>query len=128
MANVTDPVALGLVVSLARPGGNITGLINLAPELGGKRLELLKEVVSKLARVAVLGDPSSPSYAPGWRETEIAARSLAVQVQPLEVRARNPDLEAVVNNNIPALNIPKLAQTPPEGFDQGRIRGRRARR
>jgi putative ABC transport system substrate-binding protein len=71
-----------LVVNLARPGGNITGLTNLAPELGGKRLELLKETLPQLGRVAVLGDPSSPSYAPGWRETEIAARSLRVQVQP----------------------------------------------
>jgi putative ABC transport system substrate-binding protein len=95
MANVTDPVALGLVVSLARPGGNITGLTNLAPELSGKRLELLKETLPQLGRVAVLGDPSSPSYAPGWRETEIAARSLGVQVQPLEVRAPNPDFAGV---------------------------------
>jgi putative ABC transport system substrate-binding protein len=91
MANVTDPVTLGLVASLARPGGNITGVTNLAPDLGGKRLELLKEIVPQLSRVAVLGDPSSPSHAPGWRETESAARSLGVQVQSLEVRAPNPD-------------------------------------
>jgi len=91
MANVTDPVAVGLVASLARPGGNITGISNLAPELGGKRLDLLKEIVPQLARVAVLGDPSSPSHAPGWRETESAARSLGIQVQSLEVRAPNPD-------------------------------------
>jgi putative ABC transport system substrate-binding protein len=97
MANVTDPVALGLVASLARPGGNITGLTNLAPELSGKRLELLKEIVPQLARVAVLGDPSSPSYAPGWRETDIAARSLGVQVQPLEVRAPNPDFAGAIS-------------------------------
>ena len=93
MANVTDPVVLGFVASLARPGGNITGLTNLAPELGGKRLELLKEIVPKLSRVAVLGDPTSPGHATGWRETEIAARSLGVQVQSLEVRAPNPDFE-----------------------------------
>jgi putative ABC transport system substrate-binding protein len=91
MANVTDPVGLGLVASLARPEGNITGLSNLAPELGGKRLELLKEIVPRLARVAVLGDPSSPSHAPGWRETESAARSLGVQVQSVGVREPNPD-------------------------------------
>jgi putative tryptophan/tyrosine transport system substrate-binding protein len=77
--------------AIARPGNNVTGLSNLAPELGGKRLELLNETVSKLARVAVLGDPSSPSHAPGWRETESAARSLGVQLQSLEVRAPNPD-------------------------------------
>ena len=80
MANVSDPVAIGLVASLTRPGGNITGVTNLAPDLGGKRLELLKEIVPQLSRVAVLGDPSSPSHAPGWRETESAARSLGVQV------------------------------------------------
>ncbi|HEU4343199.1 MAG TPA: ABC transporter substrate-binding protein [Candidatus Binatia bacterium] len=93
MANVTDPVVLGLVASVARPGGNITGLTNLAPELGGKRLELLKEIVPKLSRVAVLGDPTSPGHTAGWRETEIAAQSLGVQVQSLEVRAPNPDFE-----------------------------------
>ena len=91
MANVSNPVALGLVASLARPGGNITGVTNLAPELGEKRLELLKQIVPQLSRVAVLGDPSSPSHAPGWRETESAARLLGVQVQSLEVRAPNPD-------------------------------------
>jgi putative ABC transport system substrate-binding protein len=91
MTNVTDPVALGLVASLASPGGNLTGLSNLAPELGGKRLELLKEIVPQLARVAVLGDPSSPSHAPQWRATESAARSLGVQVQSLEVSEPSPD-------------------------------------
>jgi putative ABC transport system substrate-binding protein len=91
MVNVTDPVGLGLVGSLARPGGNLTGLSNLAPELAGKRLEMLKATVPQLARVAVLGDPSSPSHAPQWRQTESAARSLGVQVQSLEVREPNPD-------------------------------------
>lgn len=94
MANVTDPVALGFVASLARPGGNITGVSNLAPELGKKRLELLKEIVPQLSRVAVFGDPSSPSHAPGWRETESAGRSLGVQVKSVEVRAPNPDFAA----------------------------------
>jgi putative ABC transport system substrate-binding protein len=91
MANVTDPVALGLVASLARPGGNLTGVSNLAPELGGKRLELLKELVPQLARVAVLGDPSSPSHAPQWRETERAARAFGVQVHSVEVQEPHPD-------------------------------------
>ena len=57
----SDPVEAGLVESLARPGGNVTGVTNLARELGGKRLELLKEAVPKLARVAVLYDPANPS-------------------------------------------------------------------
>jgi putative tryptophan/tyrosine transport system substrate-binding protein len=89
--NVTDPVAVGLVASLAQPGGNLTGVSNLSPELGVKRLELLKELVPQLARVAVLGDPSSPSHAPQWREMESAARSFGVQVHSLEVREPNPD-------------------------------------
>jgi len=92
MINVTDPVVLGFVVSLARPGGNITGLSNLAPELGGKRLELLKEIVPKLSRVAVLGDPNSPAYGPQLNELELAARALGLRLQPVEVRGPG-DLE-----------------------------------
>ena len=92
MINVTDPVVLGFVVSLARPGGNITGLSNLAPELGGKRLELLKEIVPRLSRVAVLGDPNSPAYGPQLNELELAARALGLRLQPVEVRGPG-DLE-----------------------------------
>ncbi|HJX10528.1 MAG TPA: ABC transporter substrate-binding protein [Candidatus Binatia bacterium] len=92
MINVTDPVVLGFVVSLARPGGNITGLSNLAPELGGKRLELLKEIVPQLSRVAVLGDPNSPAYGPQLNELKLAARALGLQLQPVEVRGPG-DLE-----------------------------------
>ena len=76
-----DPVASGFVASLSRPGGNITGLSTLAPELSGKRLELLKEVVPKLARVAVLGTSTSPSTAPTLKETELAAGASKVQLQ-----------------------------------------------
>jgi putative ABC transport system substrate-binding protein len=91
MVNVTDPVAVGVVASLARPGGNITGVSNLSPELGTKRLELLKELVPQLAHVAILGDPSSPSHVPQWQEMERAARTFGVQVHSLEVREPNPD-------------------------------------
>ena len=80
-----DPVASGFVASLARPGGNITGLSTLAPELSGKRLELLKEVVPKLSRVAVLGTSTSPSTAPTLKETELAAGAFKVQLQYLNV-------------------------------------------
>jgi putative ABC transport system substrate-binding protein len=81
-----DPVGNGFVVSLARPGGNITGLSTLAPELSGKRLELLKEVVPKLSRVAVFATSTQPGNAQQLRETELAAGAFRVQVQYLEVR------------------------------------------
>jgi len=84
MAVSGDPVASGFVASLARPGGNITGLSLLSPELSGKRLELLKEVVPGLSRVAVLG--YAKAHGPAWKEVEAAARSLRLKLQPLEVR------------------------------------------
>jgi len=84
-----DPVGTGLVASLARPGGNVTGLSGGGPELNGKRLELLKEAFPKVSRVAVFWNPSSPSNAISWNETQAAARPLAVQLQSLEVRAAN---------------------------------------
>src|SRR5262249_1761829 len=95
MSNVTDPVELGLVESLAKPGHNITGLTNLAPEVGGKRLELLKETAPNLSRVAVLGHPTSPSPAIGWREAEAYAKPLGVQIRSFEVRPANPDFEGL---------------------------------
>ena len=83
-----DPVEAGLVESLARPGGNVTGLTNLSRELGGKRLELLKEAVPKLARVAVLYDPANPAIVLEVKEVlPVAARALAMTIQPWEVRA-----------------------------------------
>ena len=85
MAQDSDPVANGFVASLARPGGNITGLSTFAPELSGKRLEILREVVPKLSRVAVLGDSTSPSYASLIRELELAAKAFKVQLQNLDV-------------------------------------------
>jgi putative ABC transport system substrate-binding protein len=86
MAQDTDPVGNGFVASLARPGGNITGLSTLTPEISGKQLELLKEIVPKLSRVAVLGNSNNPGTAQALREMELAAGTLAVQLQFLEVR------------------------------------------
>jgi len=80
-----DPVGDGLVVSLARPGGNITGLSTLAPEISGKRLELAKEIVPRLSRVAVLASSTTPGNAQALKETEIAARALGVQLHFLDV-------------------------------------------
>src|SRR5918994_4579653 len=81
-----DPVGNGFVNSLARPGGNMTGLSNLAPEISGKQLELLKEIVPKLSRVAVLGTSTVPGNAEALRATEVAAKTLDVQLRYLEVR------------------------------------------
>jgi putative tryptophan/tyrosine transport system substrate-binding protein len=85
MAQVNDPVGDGLVASLARPGGNITGLSTLAPELSGKRLELLKEVVPKLSRVAVMGTSTIPGNDQQLKETELAAGPFGIKVQYLDV-------------------------------------------
>jgi len=80
-----DPVGLGVVASLARPGGNVTGLSAFNEEIIGKRLELLKELVPGLARLAVLRNPMMAAHATFWQETEVAARKLGVALQPLEV-------------------------------------------
>jgi putative tryptophan/tyrosine transport system substrate-binding protein len=82
---VSDPVVAGLVDSLARPGGNVTGFTNIAPVLAGKRLELLKETVPKLIRVAVLWDPKAPGSTQQWKESQIPARDLALQLHSMEV-------------------------------------------
>jgi putative tryptophan/tyrosine transport system substrate-binding protein len=83
---VGDPVGSGIVASLARPGGNVTGLTNLSAELSAKVLELLTEVVPGLTQIAVLRNPGNPVSAPQLRWTELAARSLGVQLQVVDVR------------------------------------------
>jgi putative tryptophan/tyrosine transport system substrate-binding protein len=87
IAIAADPVGEGLVASLARPGGNVTGMANLDTELSGKRLEILKAVVPGLSRVAILWNPANPAHRPALGESEGAARALGVQLQPVEVRA-----------------------------------------
>jgi putative tryptophan/tyrosine transport system substrate-binding protein len=87
MAHVNDPIVLGLVASLAHPGGNITGISNLSPELSGKRLELLKEVKPKVYRVAVLAYRGGAAMQTSIKATEAAAQSLHLQLQLLEVKA-----------------------------------------
>jgi putative tryptophan/tyrosine transport system substrate-binding protein len=108
MAAAGDPVGTGLVASLAKPGGNVTGLSLLSPELTGKRLQLTKEVVPGLSRVAVLWNAANPIAALVARETEDAARTLGVQVQSVEVRG--PDdfdnaLPATVSGGAGALFV-----------------------
>jgi ABC-type uncharacterized transport system substrate-binding protein len=84
-ASSGDAVATGLVASLARPGGNVTGLTIIAPELAGKRLELLREAIPRFTRLAVLWNSANPVVVPEFKETQVAARTLGVQIQSLEV-------------------------------------------
>ena len=88
MAQDTDPVGNGFVASLARPGGNITGLSALSPEISGKQLELLTEIVPKLSRLAVLWASNNPGIAPSLRELERASGALEVKLQFLEIMSR----------------------------------------
>jgi ABC-type uncharacterized transport system substrate-binding protein len=86
MAAAGDPVGTGIVASLARPGGNVTGLSQMNPELNGKRLELLKEIAPSISSVAVLLNPEDPISTLGWKEIELPAQKLKVEAHPLEVR------------------------------------------
>jgi putative ABC transport system substrate-binding protein len=86
MAQDSDPVGNKFVATLARPGGNITGLSALAPEISGKRLDLLKEILPKLSRVAVFGTSTFPGNGQSLKETELAAGAVGVQIQYLDVR------------------------------------------
>ncbi len=93
VAHFEDPVGEGFVASLARPGGNITGLSRMSSDLAGKRVELLKETASAIRRVGVLLNPANPNNLLALREAEAAARALKVSLQPLEVR-RFSDIES----------------------------------
>ena len=95
MAASGDPVGTGLVASLARPAGNVTGLSNLAVGLNGKRIELFKETVPAMSRLGVFWDPNSLDKQSDFRETQMAAQSLGIQVRPLEIRSPD-DLDGVV--------------------------------
>jgi putative ABC transport system substrate-binding protein len=110
-----DPVGNGFAASLARPGGNITGLSTLAPEISGKQLELLKEIVPRISRVAVLGHSTEPGNAQALREVEVAAGAFGVQLQHLDVRdpkdietafraASKGRADAILMLNSPVLN------------------------
>jgi putative ABC transport system substrate-binding protein len=120
MTNDNDPVASGFVASLARPGGNITGLSTLRPEISGKRLELLKEVVPGLSRVAVLGASDNPGNPQALSEAELAAAALKIQLQYLDIRspkdiepafqeARKGRAEGVLELGGPLLNVHRSA-------------------
>jgi putative tryptophan/tyrosine transport system substrate-binding protein len=95
MVSASDPVASGMVESLAHPGGNLTGISTLAQDLNGKRLELLKEVVPQLSRVGILLDKGNSSSVANLKEYENAARVLQIETQLLEVQGPKPDLEPI---------------------------------
>jgi putative tryptophan/tyrosine transport system substrate-binding protein len=110
-----DPVGNGFIASLARPGGNITGLSTLAPELSSKQLELLKEIVPKLSRVAILGNSTNPGNALALREIEVAAKTFGLNLQYLDIlgpkaietafrTASKGGVEAILVLGIPMLN------------------------
>jgi len=108
MGNTGDPVGRGLVASLARPGGNITGLSGLAPDLAGKQLELLKEAVPRLVRVGVFWSPTDPGSTATFTETKLAAQRLGVQVQSLEVRTTqdfNDAFKAATEGRVQGLRV-----------------------
>jgi putative ABC transport system substrate-binding protein len=103
MVTTVDPVKNGLIDSLARPGGNITGVATLTRELGGKRLELTKEVLPRLSRIGVLSESESPIATIASKEYASAAHALGLQFQSLEMRATNPDLNELLARSSRAL-------------------------
>ena len=92
LVNISDPVALGFVASLAKPGGNMTGLASIQTDLGGKRVELLKEILPQLSRLAVLANRDVPGYGVQMKEVEVAAQTIGLQLQVEDIRGPN-DLE-----------------------------------
>ena len=122
MVSSTDPVGTGFVASLARPGGNVTGHSTISPELSGKRLELLKETVPGLSRVAIIWNPDIRGAVLDYNQTEGAARSLRLQLQSVEV-SRAEDLDrafsAVTNQRAQALVLP--AGNPVGFVNRGQI-------
>ena len=102
MVTTVDPVAAGLIDSLARPGGNVTGLTRLTRELSGKRLDLLTEIIPKLSRVAVLWEEGVPGSAISLKEYEVAASALKLTLQSLRVEGLTPDLQGAFQTAIKA--------------------------
>ena len=116
-----DPIKTGIIDSLAHPGGNITGLATLTREVGGKRLEMLKEAVPGITRVGLLADADAPISAIAFKEYEAVASALKIKLQSLEVRGPNPDLEGAFRaaakgraNAVIAVSRPLLSRYPKE--------------
>jgi len=114
MTGGSDPLGTGLVTSLARPGGNVTGLTDVYSDLGGKQLELLKEASSKVSRVAVLWDPANPGNTTWLRGMKVAAGALSLTLQPVEVQGPNdlqPAFSTVKRERARALSVLSNAVT-----------------
>ena len=112
--DVTDPIATGLVDSLARPGGNITGFTTITSVLAGKRLELLKETIPKVSRVAMLWNPQESSSAQSWKESQLPARELNLQLHSMEV-SRADKYEAAFKEAIKARSSALVWTSSPLG-------------
>jgi len=121
MAQDNDPVGNGFVASLAHPGGNITGLSSYTTELNGKRMELLKEIVPRLARVAVLGTSTNPGNAQALVETERAANAFGVKIQYLEVRDPTEVENALRAAGKERVDAVLMLATPVFNFDRKRF-------
>jgi putative tryptophan/tyrosine transport system substrate-binding protein len=120
-ADVTDPVGAGLVESLARPGGNLTGFSSIESVLAGKRLELLNETISELSRVAVLHDPQNPGSQQEWKESQRAAHELGLQLHSMEVSSADK-YEKAFENAVKARSAAlAVLSNPLAAFNQQRI-------
>jgi putative ABC transport system substrate-binding protein len=120
-SGVGDPVAFGLVDSLRRPGGNITGLANIVPDLAGKRLELLKQVVPGLANVGVLLEPNTPVSVLQWEESQRPARELSLRLYPMHINSPDAYESAFAGASAAGVTAIAVSLSPMAGTNAGRI-------
>ena len=118
--DVTDPIAAGLVDSLPRPGGNITGFTTIGSVLAGKRLELLKEIIPKLSRVAVLWNPQDASSAQSWKESQLPARELGLQLHSMDISSAD-QYETAFKRAIKARSGALVSMASPLGSENQRL-------
>ena len=118
--DVTDPIAAGLVDSLPRPGGNITGFTTIGSVLAGKRLELLKEIIPKLSRVAVLWNPQDASSAQSWKESQLPARELGLQLHSMDISSAD-QYETAFKLAIKARSGALVSMASPLGSENQRL-------
>jgi len=120
MVAVGDPVSIGIVKSLARPGGNITGLSQMTPDLSGKRLELLQQIVPQITSIAVLFNPEDPLSMLDWKEARLSAQTLGIEVHSLEVRSTG-DFDKVLQEAVAARASALVVMPAPVLFENRRL-------